>query len=129
MSDRYGTVKVLIPAMCCFAIAFILIGSANSLSILLIAAFVSAFGYGACQPAVQTLCMKSVPKEKRGAGSTTNYIGQDAGNLVGPVVAGFVVEKLGYHTMWFVMIIPVFVAMMIVLLNRKTIARNTARTA
>ena len=128
MSDRYGTVKVLIPAMCCFAIAFILIGSANSLSILLIAAFVSAFGYGACQPAVQTLCMKSVPKEKRGAGSTTNYIGQDAGNLVGPVVAGFVVEKLGYHTMWFVMIIPVFVAMMIVLLNRKTIARNTART-
>ncbi len=126
MSDRYGTVKVLIPAMCCFALAFILIGTAQSLAVLLVAAFVSAFGYGACQPAVQTLCMKSVPKEKRGAGSTTNYIGQDAGNLVGPVVAGVVVEKLGYHTMWFVMIIPVFIAMLIVILNRKAIARNTS---
>ncbi len=129
MSDKYGTVKVLIPAMGFFAIAFILIGCAGSLSVLLIAAFVSAFGYGACQPAVQTLCMKSVPKEKRGAGSTTNYIGQDAGNLVGPVVAGFVVEKFGYHTMWFVMIIPVFIAAMIVLINRKTIIRNTTLTA
>ena len=126
MSDKYGTVKVLIPAMCCFALAFILIGTASSLAVLLVAAFVSAFGYGACQPAVQTLCMKSVPKEKRGAGSTTNYIGQDAGNLVGPVVAGYVVEKFGYHTMWFVMIIPVFIAMLIVILNRKTIARNTS---
>lgn len=126
MSDKYGTVKVLIPAMCCFALAFILIGTAGSLAVLLVAAFVSAFGYGACQPAVQTLCMKSVPKEKRGAGSTTNYIGQDAGNLVGPVVAGYVVEKFGYHTMWFVMIIPVFIAMLIVILNRKTIARNTS---
>ncbi len=129
MSDKYGTVKVLIPAMGFFAIAFILIGCAGSLTVLLIAAFVSAFGYGACQPAVQTLCMKSVPKEKRGAGSTTNYIGQDAGNLVGPVVAGFVVEKFGYHTMWFVMIIPVFIAAMIVLINRKTIIRNTTLTA
>ncbi len=125
MSDKYGTVKVLIPAMCFFAIAFILIGCAGSLTVLLIAAFVSAFGYGACQPAVQTLCMKSVPKEKRGAGSTTNYIGQDAGNLVGPVVAGFVVEKFGYHTMWFVMIIPVLIAALIVLINRQTIIRNT----
>ncbi len=125
MSDKYGTVKVLIPAMCFFAIAFILIGCAESLTVLLIAAFVSAFGYGACQPAVQTLCMKSVPKDKRGAGSTTNYIGQDAGNLVGPVVAGFVVEKFGYHTMWFVMIIPVLIAALIVLINRQTIIRNT----
>ncbi len=125
MSDKYGTVKVLIPAMCFFAIAFILIGCAGSLTVLLIAAFVSAFGYGACQPAVQTLCMKSVPKDKRGAGSTTNYIGQDAGNLVGPVVAGFVVEKFGYHTMWFVMIIPVLIAALIVLINRQTIIRNT----
>ena len=129
MSDKYGTVKVIIPAMCCFALAFILIGTAGSLAVLLVAAFVSAFGYGACQPAVQTLCMKSVPKEKRGAGSTTNYIGQDAGNLVGPVVAGYVVEKFGYHTMWFVMIIPVFIAMLIVILNRKTIARNTSAAA
>ncbi len=129
MSDKYGTVKVLIPAMCFFAIAFILIGCAGSLTVLLIAAFVSAFGYGACQPAVQTLCMKSVPKDKRGAGSTTNYIGQDAGNLVGPVVAGFVVEKFGYHTMWFVMIIPVLIAALIVLINRQTIIRNTTAAA
>lgn len=127
MSDRYGTVKVLIPAMLCFACAFILIGVAHSLTTLLIAAFVSAFGYGACQPAVQTLCMKSVPREKRGAGSTTNYIGQDAGNLVGPIVAGLVIEHFGYHMMWFVMIIPVIIAMGIVLVDRASISAHTAQ--
>jgi len=124
MSDKYGTVKVLIPAMICFACAFILIGVANHLTILLIASFVSAFGYGACQPAIQTLCMKSVPHGKRGAGSTTNYIGQDLGNLVGPVVAGIVIENFGYHTMWFIMIIPVCFALVIVLVNRNHIIEN-----
>lgn len=126
MSDKRGTVAVLLPAMCFFAAAFILIGIARNLGTLLLAAFVSAFGYGACQPAVQTLCMKSVPKEKRGAGSTTNYIGQDLGNLVGPLVAGMVVEKFGYHMMWFIMIIPVAIAMAIVLVFRKTITLRTA---
>lgn len=121
LSDRYGFVKVLIPSMACFAGAFWLISISTNIWMFLAAAVVSSFGYGACHPAVQALCMKCVPAHKRGAGSTTNYIGQDLGNLVGPVAAGFVIQIFDYGTMWRVMTVPVFAAMAVVLINRKRI--------
>ena len=121
LSDQYGFVKVLLPSMVCFAGAFLIISISSNIWMFLLAAAVSAFGYGACHPAVQALCMKCVPVEKRGAGSTTNYIGQDLGNLVGPVIAGFVIQSVGYEMMWRVMIIPVLIAMLIVIVNRQKI--------
>jgi len=121
LSDPLGTVKVLIPALVCFSCAFILISMAHSLWMLVIAAIVSAFGYGTCQPVLQAFSMKCVPKQRRGAGSTTNYIGQDIGNLVGPVVAGLVIEHIGWRSMWVCMTLPVFIAMGIVLFTRNSI--------
>lgn len=119
--DRHGLVRVFLPALVCFAIAFMLISYATTLWMFLLAAFISAFGYGACQPSVQTLCMKLVPREKRGAGSSTNYIGQDLGNLVGPVIAGSIVESAGYSVMWRVMLIPVLIAFILVVCFRERI--------
>ncbi|MHB8127803.1 MAG: MFS transporter [Mobilitalea sp.] len=122
LSDKYGLHKVLLPAMGFFALAFIMISFATSLPMFLFAAFVSAFGYGACQPAVQTLCMKCVPKERRGAGSCTNYIGTDLGNLAGPILAGVIAEKIGYVSMWRIMLIPIFIAMIVVYIFRNSIS-------
>lgn len=119
--DKHGLVKIFIPAMFFFALAFLLISFATNIWMFLLAAFVSAFGYGACQPSVQTLCMKCVPKEKRGAGSSTNYIGQDLGNLVGPLIAGSLAGRFGYAAMWRIMIIPVALALLIVLVFRNSI--------
>lgn len=123
LSDRYGFIKTLLPSLACFALAFLLISYSTNIWMFLAAGFVSAFGYGACQPTVQALCMKCVPKEKRGAGSTTNYIGQDLGNLVGTNVAGMCAGTLGYAVMWRVMILPVVFAMVLVIMFRNRILR------
>lgn len=121
LSDQYGFVRVLVPSLGCFALAFLLISYSTKLWMFLLAGFISAFGYGACHPAVQALCMKCVPKEKRGAGSTTNYIGQDLGNLVGPTIAGAFAGRLGYASMWRFMMIPIFMAIVVVVIFRKKI--------
>lgn len=123
MADKYGMSKMILAAMGCFAAAFLLISVSANIWMFLLSAFVSAFGYGACHPLVQALCMKCTPSEKRGAGSITNYIGQDLGNLVGPTFAGFVVERTGYAVMWRVMIIPILLAMLIVVISRRKIAK------
>lgn len=115
LSDKYGLVRVTIPAIFCFALSFYLISIANSLPMFLVAALAAAFGYGAAQPAIQTLCMKSVPPQRRGAGSNTAYIGNDFGNMVGPVVAGMIVETAGYRAMWRFMIIPMAAALVLML--------------
>lgn len=121
LSDRYGVVKVTIPALFCFAASFLMISIAHSLPMFLVSAFVAAFGFGAAQPALQTLCMKCVPEERRGAASNTAYIGNDLGNMVGPVIAGVVIEAVGYRIMWRVMILPLVVALLFVLMTRKKI--------
>lgn len=118
MADKYGTVKVMIPSMCCFAASFLLISFSNRLPMFLAAGFISAFGYGGCQPLIQAVNMRSVPKERRGAASCTSFIGQDCGAMIGPAVAGLVVEGFGYDNMWRVMIIPIVLAMCMTIMYR-----------
>ena len=127
MSDKIGHVKTLFPAMLCFTSAFIMISCSSSLPLFLISAFVSAFGYGACQPAIQALAMKCVPKERRGAASSMNFIGTGLGNLVGPALAGALAERLGYQMMWRSMSVPIIVGMVFLFVNRKQVTKVSLR--
>ncbi|MDR1206515.1 MAG: MFS transporter [Peptococcaceae bacterium] len=118
LTDRFGIARVIVPAMCCFALSFFLISTAASLPAFLLAAFISSFGYGACQPAIQTLAMKCVPLERRGAASSTCYIAQDLGTLIGPTIAGMLVDSAGYAIMWRAMTAPIFLSMIVVYVTR-----------
>jgi MFS family permease len=121
LSDKYGFVKIEIPAMCFFAASYFIISYARSLPVFLIAAFVAAFGYGASAPLINSLCMKTVPKNKRGAASSTSYIGTDLGHFVGPIIAAPVASIYGYDIMWRVMTGMIFLAMIVVIISRKRI--------
>jgi MFS family permease len=126
LADKFGTVKVIIPSMLCFATAVLIISFSRSLPMFLLAGFIGAFGYGGSQPAMQAVCMKSVPKERRGAASCTSYIGMDIANLVGPVIAGAIVVHLGsnvagYTSMWQIMVFPIVIAMLVSIVFRKQI--------
>ncbi len=123
LTDKYGFVKVGIPAIMMTGLSFLIISQANTLWMFLAAAAVNSFGYGAVQPALQSLVMKSVPADRRGSASSTNYIGMDSATLIGPTVAGIVAQVFGYSTMWIVMITPLLIGVLIVLLTRKNITR------
>lgn len=123
LTDNYGLVKVAIPAIFLTGCSFFIISISASLPMFLIAAFVNAFGYGACQPALQSLAMKAVPKERRGSGSSTNYIGQDLGTIIGPTLAGILVQNFGYVTMWRYMMIPFVIGILLVFIFRGEITR------
>lgn len=124
LADRFGHVNVMIPTMVIFGISLYLISVSTTLPMFLLAAVLNAFGYGACQPAVQSLCMKRVPKERRGAASCTSYIGTDLGSLIGPVVAGALVGTIGFVDMWRVMALPILIAIAFVLAFRKNLSRK-----
>ncbi len=108
LADRYGTTRIVIPSMLFAALSFFIISVSDSLPLFLLAGVVSAFGFGGSQPAIIAVSMKSVPKERRGAASCTSYVGMDLGNLVGPVLAGAIIEVWGYTAMWQIMTIPIF---------------------
>lgn len=121
LTDRFGAGKVLIPALGCFIISYLIISVSTTLPMFLLASFISAFGTGACQPAVQALCMKCVSSDRRGAASSTCYIANDLGTLIGAPVAGMIVEQWGYTVMWRVMTIPIVFAIGLVIFIRKDI--------
>lgn len=122
LTDKYGFVKVCIPSILATAASLALIGYATNTPTLLFAAFINAFGYGAVQPMLQSLCIKAVPPERRGSASSTNFIFMDAATIVGPSVCGWVAEKMGYTpAMWLVMTVPVLLAVFFVFLFRNHI--------
>jgi len=123
LTDRYGLIKIAIPAMACTIASVIIISYSTTLSGFLCAAVVAAFGQGAFSPAMQALIMKSVPSERRGSASSTNYIGIDLSSMIGPALAGQIVQTFGYITMWRVMVIPMVVGTLVLHLCRKSINR------
>lgn len=132
MADKYGLGKMLVPGIFIFALSFFLISYARSLPMFLVAGAVSAFGYGICQPIIQTLCMKLVDKNRRGIAGNTSYIGVDLGYLLMPTVAGALVTYMqsqgksiveGYSVMFQVMTIPIVIALVIFLFTRKRLAK------
>lgn len=124
LTDKYGLVKVSIPALLMTACSLVLIGNAANLPMLLFAAFVNAFGYGAVQPALQSLCMKSVPPERRGSAASTNHIGLDSATIIGPTVCGWVASVFGYvPLMWVCMTLPILLGVIFVFLFQKEIGK------
>lgn len=108
LTDKYGFVRIAIPFLCMTVASLLLIGYSHKLWMLLLAAAANAFGFGAIQPMLQSLCMKAVPQERRGSASATNYIFMDIGTILGPNICGFVAEQYGYtEIMWNVMAIIV----------------------
>ncbi|MDR1061172.1 MAG: MFS transporter, partial [Clostridiales bacterium] len=55
LSDRIGFMKTTVPALCCFALSFFIVSGAANIQTFCLAAFVAAFGYGACQPVINAL--------------------------------------------------------------------------
>ena len=119
LADTYGSGKVIMGSMVCFAASFLVISYSHNLPMFLFSGFLSAFGYAGSQPALMAVAMKSVPVDRRGAAGCTSYIGQDIGNLLGPLLAGTIVEYMGYVSMWRLMIVPIGVAMLITVYFRR----------
>jgi MFS family permease len=130
IADKYGVDKTVIPGLLIFAASFILISISKTLPMFILAGVVCAFGYGICAPAMQTICMQLVSKDRRGAASNANFIGVDLGNLFGPILAGLAVtafqersgsEVFGYEMMYRLMLLPVLAALAVFVLNKKNL--------
>ncbi len=135
IGDRHGLSWVIIPGMAIFGVAFVAISNARTLTDFVIAGGISAFGYGICQPALQTLSLMSVDQPRRGVAGNTSYMGVDLGYLLMPVAAGWVVslvERQGtgiadaYSVMYRVMVIPVLVGLVLFLVFGRKVARRAA---
>ena len=74
-----------------------------------------------------------VPQQRAGAASNTTYVGLDLGNLLGPSLAGILVDFLApvsgnelaaYSDMWLALIVPIVAGLVFYLSQLKKIRHN-----
>lgn len=126
LCEKLGAVTTLVLTICLFAVGMLTIALAGSLPVFLLAAVLVALGYGSCQPLIQALCIRSVPPDRRGAASATSFYGSDFGYLLSPLLAGWLVDTVGYSGMFGCMAAFPLLGMGILLLFRTRLPPETA---
>lgn len=139
IGDTRGLAVVIVPGMVVFALSFVVISQAKTLTAFLVAGAISALGYGVCQPALQTLCLLSVEPSRRGVASNTSYFGLDLAYLVMPILAGSLVTARvdggasagdAYSLMYLVLVVPILLGLLVFLVfGRNLRGRRPARAA
>ena len=95
-----SALNILIAIVALFILRFVAVALGRSLAMMLVGAALAAIGYGAANPSIQTLCIRTVEPERRGVASNTQFFGMDLGYFLGPALGGFIVAGSGYSAMY-----------------------------
>lgn len=98
--DKKGIYIILIPAYLLAAAGLALVGVGGTLSAMILAGVLKAFGQGAGIPSVQAHCVKVLGKERAGVATSTCQIGQNVGNALAPMLGSYVVTASSYKTLF-----------------------------
>lgn len=97
LQDKKGLSIVLYPALVITAISMMLIGKSSSLWVMMLAAALKGIGQGTGAPSIQAECIKELGRERSGVATSTCYIGQDLGMIIGPIAGSFVYNATNYE--------------------------------
>ncbi len=106
IADKFGIHIALIPSFFFFAATLVLLAFCTQTWQLYLIGVINALGIGPSFSSLQALTMKVVMPNRRGAASTTSFAGLDVGDLLGPTLAGVVVEAVSYQAMFLVSAVP-----------------------
>jgi len=133
LADKHGLVKVYVLSLIVYALAFLFLGIARALPMILVAAVFAAVGFGVGQPCIQAMCMKTATPDKTGVAANTLYFFQDIGLFVGPYFSGMVIDMFrssgsdpvtAYGNSFILLIVPIVIAAVLAILLRNVIKRN-----
>ena len=110
---RIGLTRMVLPGLVIFSCSMLIIGFSSALWMALIAAAVSAIGYGSAQPSIQAMCIQSEPAIRRGVATTTTYFGYTLGLFLGPYFGGLVYARSTYSFMFKTGAIPAALAIIL----------------
>lgn len=99
-NDKYGEGPAIYLGCACFVAGLIAVILSRQALLVYLGALFYGIGYGVTMPALQTLSVRIVPPERRGAASST-YLGfMDVSFGLGGLIGGLLVGGLGYGGMF-----------------------------
>lgn len=100
--DRFGLSVLLYPAFIFASLTLVLIGSAHSITFIILAGLTKALSQGVAVPSIQGSSIKRLGKERAGVASATIHMGQDLINTLAPMAGGAIAASIGYGGMYYI---------------------------
>jgi MFS family permease len=110
-ADRIGRFRSITLGSIIQIGGLLLMGQSADLIGLTAGGIILTLGQSVSHPSLYALVIDRAPAERRGAALATYTMGFQLGSGVGAVVYGFVIQYLGYHTMYQLSLLPVIAAL------------------
>lgn len=110
LADRFGRVKVVVASILIFSIGTAILGATHSYLHFAIMRFIASLGLGALYVACNTLMAEYVPTKYRTTVLGTLQAGWSVGYIVASLLAGWIIPNYGWRWLFYVAIIPAFMA-------------------
>lgn len=98
--DRYGAGILVYSGNAALVAGILLLIFVHNVFGYLLSALMLGISFGAVQPSLQTMAMRLVPPQRRGAASSTFFVAFDLGIALGGLLSGILVKYLGYDVMF-----------------------------
>lgn len=96
VADRIGPNRVYLPAMILGILAMIMLAYAQTDTAMLIASFIFGIPMGIVTTIINTILIRTSPKESLGAANATFMAFGDIGSGIGAAVLGFAIQRFGF---------------------------------
>ncbi|MFC3884115.1 MFS transporter [Bacillus songklensis] len=99
--DLYGANAIVYPAIFCFAVGMVLLGTAETALVFLLSASLIGLGWGTLFPIFQTIAIQEAPPARRGLATATFLSIFDLGIGIGSFIVGLAGTKVGFSSLYF----------------------------
>ncbi len=124
LADRVGRRPFIIAGLLVSGLATLVTGLATSLTLLLLVCVVAGVGAGTLNPAQQAAVADVVGRDRNGGPALAAVqMSSDGGSIVGPLVAGLLVDHVGYGSAFVVTGVVTLLAILPWLRTRDTLVR------
>jgi MFS family permease len=124
LSDRYGEIFVIIPALVIMICALIVLSLSTGLIGVLVSAVLYGIGFGSAQPALQAATIRLARSDRIGVANATLSTANDLGIGLGAIILGWVSQYTSYRVLFAVSAVSVAFSLILFTFFVKRLLKN-----
>lgn len=113
LSDQYGEMFVVVPALLISILALIVLSVSTGLFGMLVSATLYGIGFGSAQPVLQATILRLVPPDRRGVASASFSTATDLGIGLGSIIFGWVAKYASYQILFTISAVSVIFSLLV----------------
>ncbi|MBT1278271.1 MFS transporter [Thermoanaerobacter sp. CM-CNRG TB177] len=113
LSDQYGEMFVVVPALLISILALIVLSVSTGLFGMLVSAVLYGIGFGSAQPVLQATIVRLVPPDRRGVANASFSTATDIGIGLGAIILGWISKYTSYQILFTISAVSVIFSLLV----------------